>query len=729
DLVLVCDIGGGTSDFSLIRARVVDGDVQFERTAIGEHLLLGGDNLDIALTRIVEAKIGAGKLSVRQRHALQRACCAAKERLLSDATVERVPVSVLGSGRAIVGQMISAELTREDVLKVLSEGFLPLTDVKDLPKRDSRLGLRELGLPYASDPAITKHLAAFLTRAESVQEPSSSTASTGHGGIVRPDAILFNGGFCAAEIARERIVDAISEWFRNESDWRPRVLNSGGMESAVAVGAAYYALVRHGQGVRIKAGSARTYYVATRSEHGMQGVCVLPRGTEEGTTLLLADQNFTVLANRAVSFTLYSSTVRSDPHGAVAHLDESEVHRHAPLGTLLRYGKKMREVELAVRLRVTFTEMGTLELWCESSTSEHRWRLQFELRGHEADLAGETAVAQVAPRRESAPEISEQAVATAKALIRDAFGADESAVAPEQLVARVEETLGKRRDSWPLPTLRRLCDALAAVEDGRKRSPRHEVRWLNLFGFCLRPGFGAVGDDARMRLVRKLYMGGAAFPREIPCQVELLVLLRRVAGGLNSSQQQELYKKHSGTLGISGKRRERVNKQIERETWRLIASLEHVSAVTRTQLGNALLEKLEEDAENKLWCLGRLGARIPVYGPLGCVVPREPVAQWISSILQADECTPELAFAVIQLGAYTGDRARDIDEAVRKDAIAKLFAAGIDIESVHRLEKFVPPSRAEMARILGDPIPQGLQLQTSSNCLLTVSALTVDVPA
>lgn len=744
DLVLICDIGGGTTDFSLIRVRMMGASVQFERTAIGEHLLLGGDNLDLALTRRVEEKLNAGKLSLRQRHSLQRACCAAKERLLSDPALQCLPVNVLGSGRGVVGQVLTAELTREDVLQILAEGFLPLTNASELLKREedrreSRTGLRELGLPYATSPAITKHLAAFLASASASLQQTRS-ASRDHPTMVRPDAVLFNGGFCTAPIVRERIVEAISNWFRQEGASRdeakrsrPIVLDSTGMERAVAVGAAYYARVRHGSGVRIRAGSARSYYVATRSEHGIQAVCVLPHGTEEGTTLPLPNREFTVLANRPVSFTLYSSTVRRDAHGAIAALEEGEIHRHAPLGTLLRYGKKMREQELAVRLRANFTEMGTLELWCESLATDHRWRLRFELRGD----AGQEVRDQIEskPSTSTKPEssnIAEQELEAAVGLIRGVFdkSQQEEAIAPEKLVAELEGMLGTGKNAWPIATVRRFCDELAEVAEGRKKSPQSEVRWLNLFGFCLRPGFGARNDEARISQLRKVYLAGPAFAREIPSQVELLVLLRRVAGGLNASQQHELHRMHAATLGLGSKRKERANPQVERDTWRLLAALEHLPALTRVQLGNDLLGKIKKDSNYKtlLWSLGRLGERIPLYGPLNCVVPPEVAEEWLKALLNLKELTAESAFAMVQLGALTGDRARDIGDELRYEVLAKLSGAEVALESRQRLELCMPPAISELERIFGETLPKGLQLVTSPNCLLSVAALTADLP-
>ena len=543
ELILICDIGGGTTDFSLVRARLVNGELQFERTAIGEHLLLGGDNLDFALARHVEEKLKDIKLTLQQRYALRRACCAAKERLLSESSLERVPVTVLGSGRAVIGQALSVDLTREEVLQILMEGFLPITAPDEMPAHGRPTGLRELGLPYASDPAITKHLAAFLTQAAVAMNGSSANYR-----MARPNAVLFNGGFCAPPVTRERIVEALSAWFGGaQSGWWPKLLNDEAVDSAVARGAAYYGRVRRGTGLRIRAGSARTYYIGWRSDGGLQGICVLPAGVGEGATLPLLNREFSVLANRPVSFMLYSSRTRHDAHGEVAALDEADVHRHAPLVTLLRYGKKMRDVYLMVGLRASFTEVGTLELWCESRDTPHRWRLQFELRGQEAQAQQlDTAKPQPVPTRTSVTT-SNASVEAAAQLISSVFGgsADGETLAPETLVSQMETALGAKRDSWPISVIRRFGDVLIEVAAGRKKSPRHEVRWLNLSGFCSRPGFGVPGDDVRVNDLRTIPSNELVFADDLQCQVEMLVLLRRIAGGINASEQQALCRKHA----------------------------------------------------------------------------------------------------------------------------------------------------------------------------------------
>jgi molecular chaperone DnaK (HSP70) len=716
NLMLVCDVGGGTSDFSMIRVRIINDEVQFERTAIGEHLLLGGDNLDLALAGRIEEKLRAPKLSLRQRQALSRACCDAKERILSNPNLKRLPISVLGSGRAVVGGTLSAQLTRDDILEVLTTGFLPVADPEDVPAHGSRVALRELGLPYAAEPAITKHLAAFLTsaaKAATIAGPVAAAEAISGTRMARPDALLFNGGFFAPAVTRDRIVEAVTNWFHNKSnDWRPKILENEAPQSAVAVGAAYYGRVRREGGLRIRAGSARTYYIGLQSERQLKAVCVLPSGVEEGTALPLTNREFAVLTNRPVSFTLYSSTARHDAHGEVAVLDKEQVHRHAPLVTLLRYGKKQREIELGVQLSASFTEVGTLELWCESLSTPHRWRLQFQLRGD----AGQ--IEKVEPLTQPAAAVADESLDTGIALIRAVFGVSsgvpaQEAVGPEAIVSKLEATLCHNKDAWPMTTIRKLCDALVEVADGRANSRRHEARWLNLFGFCLRPGFGALLDDWRINQARRVYLAGLAFPNDLQCQVEWLVLWRRVAGGLNAGQQLELYQKYSAMLGAGGKKTTgRLNRQIEQEGWRLLASLERLPATARVSLGQELLTKIRKEPAEKswLWSLGRLGARTPLYGPLNCVVTAETASKWLGELLELPQFTAETASAIVQLGSRTIDHVRDIDDELRETAIRRLATAGIADELIRGLQQYVPPAESDAQRIFGESLPEGLRL-------------------
>jgi len=721
DLILICDVGGGTTDFSLVRSSLVNGELRLERTAIGEHLLLGGDNLDFALGRRVEEKLKT-ELTLRQRYALRWACCAAKERLLSDSGLEHVPVTILGSGRAVVGQALSVDLTREDVLQILTAGFLPITEPGELPEHGRPTGLRELGLPFANDPAITKHLAAFLTQAAVTMGSSYANHR-----MVRPDAVLFNGGFFAPAATRERIFEAISAWFGGaQSGWRPRLFNNDAVESAVARGAASYGRVRRGTGWRIRAGNARSYYIGLPSDNGLQGICVLPAKVDEGTTLPLLNREFSVLANRPVSFTLYSSRTRRDVHGEVASLEEADVHRHAPLVTFLRYGKRLRELYLIVRIRASFTEVGTLELWCEARDTPHRWRLQFELRGEEVQLQQlDTANPQSVAKRSSAITASDATVETAVQLIRSVFGgsADGDTLEPETLASQMEAALGAKRDSWAVPAIRRFGEVLIEVAAGRKKSPHHEVRWLNLSGLCLRPGFGAPGDDVLVNNLWTIVSNELVFADDLQCQVELLVLLRRISGGINAREQQALYRKYASRGGR--KKKGRVNQQLEYEECRLAASLEQLLGSTRALLGNELVAKIRKEPDNAiwLWSLGRLGARIPLYGPLHSVVAAEIAGEWLKVLLDMSPFTAAMGSAIVQIARRTDDRSRDIDDAIREQAISRLTVLEIAEETIQLLAKCVPPERTDAVRSFGESLPPGLQVVSSSNCLLSVPAM------
>lgn len=264
-----------------------------------------------------------------------------------------------------------------------------------------------------------------------------------------------------------------------------------------------------------------------------------------------------------------------------------------------------------------------------------------------------------------------------------------------------------------MAAIRKLCDVCLDVAEGRKKSARFEARWLNLFGFCMRPGFGAAVDNWRMAQARKIYMTGLVFSKEIQCQVEWLVLWRRVAGGLNAGQQQELYQRLIAALGIGGKRpSSRPNPQIEYEGYRLLASLEHLPAPTRIALGKELLDKIKDKPTNKgyLWSLGRLGARMPFYGRLNCVVPVEAAQTWIAALLDLPQFTQDTALAIIQLAARTDDPARDIDDALRERAIAGLIQSGTVDEMIEGLRRYLPPARADAIRIFGESLPEGLRL-------------------
>ena len=676
-VVLVCDVGGGTSDFTLIRVGREGDRVEFTRTAVGKHLLLGGDNLDLTLAWLVEEKLGK-TLSVRQRSGLRRQCAAAKEKLLSQPDLKSVEITVLGGGSSLVGGTLKTEILREEALELALDGFLPECELDEQPKEEEKSPYREIGLPYVSDPAVTRHLAAFLHSA----------------GDAKPDAILFNGGFFIPEVLRQRVADVMEHWLGR----RPVIFENRDLDLAVAVGAAYYSYVRAtGAGLLVRGGLPRAYFIALGGgEQGkLRTLCLAPRGAEEGSTIELDPGNLQLIANKPVSFRLYSSLTRTeDKAGDVVEFASTEdLHLHAPLSAVLRFGKAGERM-VPVKLGAKLTEVGTLEIWADSKISDHRWRLQFQLR--------KAAAAEGASPR-AAAVISETALAGAEALIPAAFG--EATHEPEQLPARLEQTLGLGRNSWPLTAIRKLADRMLELAEGRKRSAAHEARWLNLCGFCLRPGFGFPGDDYRIEQARRIYAAGLMFANHVQNEIEWWIFWGRVAGGLNKNQQTDVFQRLSPALLPKAGKRARLNQSLLREMWRTAASLELLPAQTRTQLGDELIARIAKNdfVETGLWCLARLGARQLFYGPINQTLPASTAVRWTEALLK----NPKAEEAVGALARRTGDSTRDLPSAALE--LARRAFPGLDLEAAPRTDL------AAMGRIFGEELPSGLMFTEAAS--------------
>jgi len=680
---LVCDVGGGTSDFSLIRVSR-DGDlVNFTRTAVGKHLLLGGDNLDLTLAWLVETKLGA-QLSIRQRSALRRQCSAAKEKLLNDGNLKSVEITVLGTGTALIGRSLKSEILREEALELALEGFLPFTERGEAPKEEKRSLFRELGLPYVSDAAITRHLNAFL-------EPTGQT----------PDAILFNGGFFIPEILRTRVADVVERWYGR----RPEILENSELDLAVARGAAYYSYVRStGSGILVRGGLPRTYFIGLGEpgEGKFPAVCLVPRGAEEGAAIEIDNGALQLVANRPVSFRLYSSLSRTgDRVGDVVEFaaDDAELHMHAPLDAVIRYGKKAEERLIPVKLGARLTEIGTLETWCEAKTGENRWNLQFELRKKAAAVA----------ERKAAAVVSEQAMRNSVELIQAVFSPNaKSPVAPEEVPAKLEQSMGLGRNSWPVSAIRQIADAFLAMADGRKKSPAYEIRWLNLCGFCMRPGFGYPGVDFRIEQARRVYAAGLTYANQAQCEIDWWIFWGRVAGGLNRNQQTDIYQRLSANLLPRGaKKPQRINASLLREMWRTAASLELLPIGTKTELGEALIRRVKagDFKESELWCLSRLGARKLFYGPINLVVPPATAARWAEALLNVANAGDALA----ALARRSEDAMRDLP-AVTYESVKRKLAAMPHAERLLAVLEGEAGDERALERIFGEELPSGLVL-------------------
>ena len=396
DLVLVCDIGGGTTDFSLIAVAERDGELTLERVAVGEHILLGGDNMDLALARLLQQRLESGghRVDTWQLHGLWHQARMAKEGLLSNPAESERPITLLGRGSRLVGGAITTTLTIEDVNESLLDGFFPAVASDDMPARQRRVGLQELGLPYAADPAVTRHLARFLRRQT---QPGGRTPAIrcGTSGLACPTHILFNGGVLKAHALRSRVVEVVSGWLVQEGFDRldeRHVLDAPDLDHAVAQGAAYYGMARRGRGVRIRSGASRSYYVGIESAMpavpGMpaplKALCVVPFGMEEGTSASIAGREFGLVVGEPAEFRFLSSTVRkTDPVGALIDDWGDDLEELSPLEVTLQVEGR-DDATLPVTLESRVTEIGTLELWCVSRGGDGRWKLELNIREREA---------------------------------------------------------------------------------------------------------------------------------------------------------------------------------------------------------------------------------------------------------------------------------------------------------------------------------------------------------
>jgi len=396
DIILVVDVGGGTTDLSLIAVIEREGNLELHRVAVGEHILLGGDNMDLALAHVVARKLAAQSTQPDpwQLRALTYACRAAKETLLTDAATDTVPLVVPSRGAKLIGGSIRTELTRAELTQTILEGFFPQVDSTARPVSRARAGLTQLGLPYAQDAAVTRHLAAFLGRQVAALAELSGLPNAQPEGasFLHPTAVLFNGGVFKSPLLVERILQTLNGWLAAEGAAPARLLEGADLDLAVARGAAYYGYVKRGQGVRIRGGIARAFYIAVESampavpglEPPIQALCVAPFGMEEGTDAELPAQEFGLVVGEPVHFRFFGSSVRrQDQVGTLLdywspeelqELDEIEA-------TLPTEGRSPGEI-VAVKLHARVTEAGTLELEAIPRGTGERWKVEFDVRGN-----------------------------------------------------------------------------------------------------------------------------------------------------------------------------------------------------------------------------------------------------------------------------------------------------------------------------------------------------------
>ncbi|MBL8259961.1 MAG: hsp70 family protein [Candidatus Competibacteraceae bacterium] len=691
-LLLVCDVGGGTTDLTLIQIEPGERAPRLTRIGVGEHLMLGGDNMDLTLARIAEARLGAERLNAGELSQLLQQCRNAKERLLAEDAPERVAVTVLGGGARLIGGARSAELSREEVQTLLVDGFLPLVELQDRPQ-NRRAAVVEFGLPYAADPAISRHLAAFLDRhIEGARRALGERAPPER--LPIPDAVLLNGGVFHGAALAGRLLALLAGW-RGEALLR---LDNPDPDLAVARGAVAYGLARRGDGLRIGGGSARGYFLLVEGERDRkQGVCLLPRGSEEGQAIRL-DRTFSLRLGAPVQFHLLSSTgdARYRP-GEVVALDAEDFVPMPPIATVI---ESEAAGEAAVQLVTQLTEIGTLDMDCVAvDDPARRWALAFQLRGGDA-----ATLARLHPR-----------FSGAAARLERCYGARASDVEQKEiksLRADLERLLG-RRESWETPLLRELSGVLQAGARRRRRSADHERLWFSLTGYCLRPGFGYPLDDWRVQQVWALYPQGVQYGQDAQNRAEWWTLWRRVAGGLDAAAQARLSEDLLADLRpLTGKAAKDKAPGVE-DMARLAGVLERLPSGRKVELGQLLLARLARKGESPQlwWAVGRIGTRAPAYGSAHDVVPAAAAEDWLEQVLALDwrAMTPA-PFAAALLARLSGDRERDVGEGLRGRVLQRLRAAKAPASWLKMVEEVVELDEADSGRVFGEALPPGLRL-------------------
>lgn len=738
-MVLVCDVGGGTTDLSLIRVAQggARGRPEVSRVAVGHHLLLGGDNMDLALAHLCEPRlVGAGeKLDPARFGQLVLACRAAKERLLAGGASsggagsaastggaggaapsppDDAPVTVLSHGARLVGGALTTRLGREEVEGVVLDGFFPEAPRDARPQR-GRSGLVAFGLPYERDVAITRHVAWFFAR---------------HAPEARgPTALLLNGGVFRARRVAERLAQVVERWGGPPLDLLPHA----DPDLAVARGAVAYGLALAGRGVRIEGGAARGYYVGLEppaAGRPRPAVCVVPRGAKEGSVHAAAGRTFALVVGRPVRFDLFASDdARADRAGDLVPLEDDRFDALPPIAVAFDAGDAARaatgkQAEVRVQIEGELTAIGTLDLACVEvdAAAPRRFRLAFQLRedgrgARAAEAEGGAPAERAQARPHAAATPGGKRLDEAREAIERVFGKGRPDVAPREaknLVRELERVLGERA-AWTTETARALLDTLVPSARSRRRSADHERVFWSLAGYCLRPGFGDAGDPARVAALAPLFAERLAFPQEARSWQQFWIAWRRIAGGLDEPLQVAIRDLADPFMAPAEQRLKKpkgVKPEALDDLLELCASLERVPAGRRSALGAWILERTWTDRDARLWAaIGRLGARVPAYASVHHVVSPAAAERWLDHLLREKwQELPSAAPAAVQLARRTGDRARDVSDRVRGEVERRLVKAGAPEAWLKAVREVVAVEESERAAFFGEGLPVGLRL-------------------
>ncbi len=701
--VLVVDVGGGTTDLSLLEiargAGAGHDAVEVSRVAVGRHLLLGGDNMDLALAVRAEGRLSPDtRLDPGRFAQLVAQCRRAKEVLLGDAPPESVAIALAPRGAALVGGSLRTAITQQEAREVVLAGFFPAVARSERPGK-ARGGLIAFGLPYERDPAITRHVAEFVAR----HVPEGEAVH----------ALLLNGGVFRASALRGSLVEVIASW----QALRPTVLGGTDPDHAVALGAVAYGRALSGHGRRIDSRVARGYYLGLGApgDAGAQAVCIVPRGAEEGVRFVAGERPFGLTLGRPARFDLWSSDLARHAAGDVVKVDDEHFVQGRPRA--VRVGAPGEKGEVAVALEGEVSALGTLDLaFVESSepggSAPRRFRLAFDLRqGSEATSTPPPSLAR-ASIRPSDRRLEEAGIAIEKVYGKAKGQGDERDA--KSLLRELERVLGERV-AWPPDLARQIADRLLPLAKQRRRSPEHERTYFLLLGFALRPGFGVPGDDTRVEAAFELFREKLTFAKEPRSWPQFWIAWRRMAGGLPERAQLAMRDDLDRFLAPHDPRSRKPKPPVAEaagDLIELLSWLERVPDARRAELGGWLLDRTWTERDPRLWAaLGRLGAREPAYASAHHVVTPRIVERWVDHLLREKWAeVPTAARAAWTMSRVVGDRARDLSEPTRLEVARRLSSVGAEPRWVLGVRELVAREERDRAELFGDDLPPGLRL-------------------
>lgn len=696
--VLVVDIGGGTSDFSLFAATRKPGSSlpHIKRVAVSDHLLLGGDNIDLTLAHHLEQRL-AIQLSLTQWNFLVARCRDLKERCLAGSPHdEDYAVSIPSSGSSLLGKTLTARIRRDEVEAIVLEGFFPECQLDDRPN-STQTGLREWALPYAADSAVTRYLADFLR------------------GRPRVDAILFNGGSLHPEALRLRLQRQIANW---QPGSEPVVLHNSEPDLAVARGAARFGSLVHRRAERIEAGAARAIYLEVHRQKATDDqksalVCILPKDASAEEEFKISQPGLELRLNHLVRFQPYYSTRHdSDGPGSLVSWNDADFHRLPPLQTIAKLEDKHSRSgrdRVPVTLTARMNELGLLKVACQSADPriKQAWPLEFNLRAPESGAGDD----RTAPLNTGVADEQLEAARARMSLLFSKPLDQRNKISAANLLKSLEQLLETPKANWNWVLIRELWRTLYEQIDDRRRSVEHEETWLILAGYFLRPGFGAEGDDLRIDQLWQIKTDGLAFAGK-RIQLQEYILWRRVAGGLERARQETLLHPELPRL-LS-------QKNPAPELIRLAGALERISQATKADLVGQFTASARDLAEKNQHCapylvsLGLLLNRSPLYSGIEDVMPPEHVERVYEALCHLDWAEAELVETqnlFFRAARVIDDSRLDLPRSLREKIASKLERSGVTPLKVERIRRFVPVERSDRASLFGESLPPGLVME------------------